>query len=207
MTFFSMRTRSKLWNYGLTAALSLSVVLIQTTMLSQFPVRDPLPIYCNLPLTLAIVWGAVYGSPLPPISPDELRLSSIQQIFLRQLAMGSVTGFLVGALLAAIYAPMLSVFPFYLPFAGWTAGYFSVRHINNKQSWLLCALLVFILSLLSETLMAWQLAWLGRPGAFDNLMVFALDEAGLNAIITPFIFFPLRRWYDLSQMKVPAVGR
>jgi hypothetical protein len=183
-------------------------VVVQTTLLSQLPVHDQIPIYCNLPLTLAIVWGAVFGSPLPPISPDELRLSSVSQIFVRQLAMGSISGFLAGALLAAIYAPMLPVFPIYLPFAGWTAGYFSLRHINNKQSWLLCMVLTLVLSLLAETLMAWQLSLLGRSGVFDNLLMFALKEAFLNFFITPFIYFPLRRWHDMSlQVKVAPVGR
>jgi hypothetical protein len=217
MTMLSMRTRRKAANYGLSGALAFTVILVQTTLLSHFPVRDPLPVYCNLPLTVAIVWGAVFGSPIASITPDELRLSTVSQVFTRQLLSGSLAGALMGALLAALYAPILTVFPFYLPFAGWMAGYFCLRNINKQNVILnlsLLAPLVFVISLMADTIMAWQLSLpanllvpgsAGRAGAFDNLMQIAISEASLNMIISSFIYFPVRFWYDASQtVKAPV---
>jgi rod shape-determining protein MreD len=200
MNIFSMRTRRKLWNYGLTALLVLVAVVVQTTILNNFPVHG---VYCNLPLTIIIVWGAVFGSPLPPITPDELRLSSVGEIFLRQAAAGSVSALLAGAFMAALMAPMIPVYPVYLPAAGWVAGYFCLRHINTQN--LLCVPLVFVLTLFAETVMAWQLSLTGRADVFNHLMQIAVWEAGLNSVIAPFIYFPMRRWYDFRQaIKVPA---
>jgi rod shape-determining protein MreD len=194
VAIFSMRTRSKLTNYALTALVALAALVLQVGVLNNFPVHD---VYCNLPLTLVIVWGAVFGSPMPPITPDELRMSTTGEIFARQLATGSLTGFLAGAFLAALYARMIPVFPAYLPFAGWFSGYFCLRNIRKEN--LLCIPLVFVLSLLAETLMAWQLSITGRSGVFDQLMQIAVPEASLNALIAPFIYFPMRRWYDFSR--------
>jgi rod shape-determining protein MreD len=194
VAIFSMRTRNKLANYTLTALMCLAAMVLQIGVLNNFPVRE---VYCNLPLTLVIVWGAVFGSPLPPITPDELRMSTTGEIFARQLATGSVTGLLAGAFLAALYGQMLPVFPYYLPFAGWFAGYFCLRNINKEN--LLCIPLVFVLSLLAETLMAWQLSMMGRSGVFEQLMQIAVPEASLNALIAPFIYFPMRRWFDFSR--------
>lgn len=197
MAFFSMRARTKMWSYGLTAGVAISSIVVQTTLLSQFPVKDAVPVYCNLPLTVTIIWGAVFGSPMPPITPDELRLSTLGQIFTRQAASGSVAGALMGALLAALYTSIIGVFPAYLPFAGWLAGYFCLRNTNRMLSFL-CVPLVFVVTLMAETLMAWQLSLLGRPGTFGNLMQIALPEAALNTIIAPIIYFPLRGWYDAA---------
>src|SRR5438552_4304490 len=133
MALFSMRTRFKLSNYGLAAAMSFCAILIQTTLLSRIPVHDPVPVYCNLPLTMVIICGVVFGSSMPSITPDQLRLSSVSHIFAKQAASGSVAGLLIGALTAAIYAPMLPVFPAYLPVAGWVAGYFCLRSINRQN--------------------------------------------------------------------------
>jgi hypothetical protein len=192
-----MRTRKKLWIYGWTAAAAVSAIVVQTTLLSHFPVKEAVPIFCNLPLTVAILWGTVYGSPMPPISPDELRLSTATQIFLRQAMSGSVVGALMGGFFAALYTPMLGVFPAYFVFAGWVAGYFCMRNTNRMLSFL-CIPLVLVISLLAETVMAWQLSLIGRTGTFDNLMQIALPEAALNAILAPFIYFPLRRWYEIA---------
>lgn len=194
MAIISMRTRNKLANYALTALISLAALVLQIGVLNHFPVHD---VFCNLPLTLVIVWGAVFGSPLPPITPDELRMSTTGEIFVRQLATGSPVGLLAGAFLAALYTPMDLIFPVYLPFAGWFAGYFCLRNINKEN--LLCIPLVFVISLLAETVMAWQLSMTGRSGVFDQLMQIAMTEASLNALIAPFIYFPMRRWYDFSR--------
>lgn len=195
MAILSMRTRTKLWGYGLTGVIALSAMIIQNSILSSLPVQG---VYVNLPLTMVIVWGTVFGSPLPPISPDELRVSSFGEVFIRQLLSGSVMGAMVGMLFACLYAPMIPIFPAYLPLAGWISGYFCLR--NMHQGNLLCMPMVFIVSLTGETLMAWQLALSGHPGVFDHLYRIALPEAILNTAISPFLYFPLRRWYDFAQV-------
>jgi hypothetical protein len=210
MAFFSMRTRTKIAGYGVGAAAGLSAVLLQTTVLSQFPVRDNIPVYCNLPLTLAICWGSISGSPMPPITPDELRLSSGSLIFTRQLLAGSPSGFLMGAFLAALYASMsgfvgddamraFHVFPIYLPFAGFVGGYFCLRHMNMPR--FLIMPLVFVISLLAETVMAWQLSLAGRPGVFANLQQIAVHEAALNTMIAPLVYVPAKLWYDFANTR------
>lgn len=196
MALFSMRTRRKLGGYALTALVVTSVYIIQTTIMNHFPVQG---VYCNLPLTLVIIWGSVFGSPLPPISPDELRVSSVGQIFVRQMMSGSFAGALAGGLVAALYGPIINVFAIEFPLAGWFAGYFCLRNLNKQN--LLCMPLVFVITLLAESVMAWQLYLTGRAGTIDHLMQIAMPEAILNTVIAPFIYFPMRRWYDFSQTK------
>lgn len=195
MALFSMRTNKKLKNYGLLTLVSVTALVLQIGILNNFPVHG---VYCNLPLTLVIIWGAVSGSPMMAITADELRLSTTAEIFTRQLSSGSITGLVTGAFMAALYAPMIPVFPIYLPIAGWTAGYFCLRHINQQN--FLCIPLVFVITLLAETIMAWQLSIVGRSGVFDQLMQIAVPEASLNAMIAPFIYFPMRRWYEYTQI-------
>lgn len=200
MAMFSMRTRKKLANYGLTAIVCTGALVLQIGVLNNFPVHG---VYCNLPLTLVIVFGTVFGSPLAPITPDELRTSTTGEIFFRQLLSGSVTGLLVGAFMSALYAPMIPVYPAYFPIAGWFAGYMCLRNINKQN--LLSIPVVFVVTLIAETIMAWQLAIVGRAGVFDQLMQIAVPEASLNAVIAPFIYFPLRRWYDVGRsVQIPG---
>ena len=210
MNFLSMRTRKKLVDYGISAGAALLAVFLQTTILSQFPIRDNIPVYCNLPLTLAICWGAVTGSALPPITADELRTSSGSFIFVRQLLSGSVSGLLMGAFLAALYASTsgfigddalkaVSIYPVYLPLAGYIGGYFCLRQMNMQR--FLIMPLVFVISLLAETIMAWQLSLMGRPGAFANLMQIATHEAALNTMIAPLVYIPARLWWDFAHAQ------
>lgn len=193
MTILSMRARKRFFEIGLTALVAWSSLVLQFTILNKLPVHE---VVCNLPLTIVIVWGAVFGSRLPAISADELRLSSVWQIFFRQAASGSVSGALLGALFGALYSSVLPVYPLYFPLAGWIAGYFCLRNLNKEN--LLCIPLVLVLTGLAESLMAWQLWFLGRACVFETLSSMVLPEALLNAIIAPFIYFPMRRWYDLS---------
>jgi hypothetical protein len=202
MAIFSMRTRKKLWGYGLTAVLALGAVVLQTSVLSNLPVEG---VYVNLPLTMVIVWGAIFGSPLPPITPDELRISSIGEVFTRQLFTGSIIGTMIGAFFACLIAPRIPIFPAYLPLIGWISGYFCLRNINKQN--LLCMPLVFVLTLLGETIMAAQLAIVGHPFVIDHLFRIAIPEATLNTCIAPFIYIPMRHWYDFGQVaRAPMEG-
>jgi rod shape-determining protein MreD len=195
MAILSMRTRNKLWGYALTAFISLLAIIVQTSLLSNLPVQG---VYVNLPLTMVIIWGAVFGSPLPPITPDELRLSTMSEVFTRQAFSGSLMGLLVGMLFASLFAPHLPLFPAYLPLIGWISGYFCLRNLNKQN--LLCMPLVFVMTLLGETIMAWQLALTGHQFVFEHLYSFAFREAVLNTAIAPFIYFPMRRWYEFAQV-------
>jgi rod shape-determining protein MreD len=197
----SMRARKKVVDYGVTSVICCGAIVLQFTVLNRFPVHD---VFCNLPLTLVIVWGAVFGSRMPPITPDELRVSTLGQIFVRQLASGSMSGALVGALMGSLYASILPVYPLYFAVIGWIAGYFCLRNINQQN--LLCVPLVFILTGLAESLFALQLGLMGRPFVTDRLMQIALPEAIQNALIAPFIYFPMRRWYEVSEVERTPVG-
>jgi hypothetical protein len=202
-----MRARKKMWDATMAATVSAVALILQETVINRFPVND---VYCNLPLTLVIVWGAVFGSPLPSITPDELRLSSAGQIFARQAASGSVSGLLLGGLIASFYASVLPIFPVYLPIIGWIAGYFCLRNINQRN--FLCIPLVLILTGLAESMMALQLMarlWLTNHDSLtvastmttviiDHLIHIVPSEAMVNAIIAPFVYFPMRSWYDFS---------
>jgi hypothetical protein len=59
-------------------------------------------------------------------------------------------------------------------------------------------------TILAETMMAGQLALLGRPAVIENLVQIAMPEAAINAIIAPLVFFPLRGWYEFSQNHLTA---
>ncbi len=200
MSILSLKARKKIWDISLTAIVAWSAMQLQFTILNNLAVHE---VICNLPLTIVIVWGAVFGSNLPPITADELRLSSSKRIFLRQLASGSVSGALVGALFGALYASVLPVYPFYFPVIGWVSGYFCLRKLNKEN--LLCIPLVLLLTGLAESMMAWQLCFAGRSDVFVTLASFVLPEALLNSIIAPFIYFPMRRWYDLSRAQAIPV--
>jgi hypothetical protein len=41
-----------------------------------------------------------------------------------------------------------------------------------------------------------QLIILGRPEVFGRFVELAIPEAVLNALIAPFIFLPIKIWYD-----------
>jgi len=194
MALLSMRARRKITDVGLVVSVCTIAIVLQFSVLNRFPVHD---VFCNLPLVLVIIWGAVTGSPLPPITPDELRVSTLGQIFLRQAASGSITGALVGAFVAALYASALPIYPYYFPVIGWVSGYFSLRNINQRN--LLCIPLVLVLTGLAETLMALQLIILGEPQVIDHLIHIVVPEAILNAMIAPFIYFPMRRWFDIVE--------
>jgi hypothetical protein len=46
-----------------------------------------------------------------------------------------------------------------------------------------------------------------RPDVFQNMAQVLPPEAFTNAIIAPFIYYPLRRWYDLYLVKHVPVAR
>lgn len=195
MAIISMRSRKRVLELALSALICTSALLIQLLILNYLGIKGSI---CNLPLTLLIVWGLVFGTTFPAPSAVELRRLSVHDIFMRQAASGSMSGFLVGWFFAWIYFfSLIPVFPIAYPLIGWAAGYFCLRGISQGN--LLCIPMVFLLTLFAEGITAWELILMGRPGIFDQLALFILPEALLNSIIAPFIYFPMRRWYDMVE--------
>lgn len=178
-------------NVGVSVLTASFALLLQMLVLNRLDLTGAI---CNLPLTITINWGLVFGSPLPPITTHDLRTSSLKDIFTRQILNGSPSGFLLGLLFACLYSSVIPVFPVYFPIVGWTAGYFCLRSVSQGN--LLSIPLVFVLTVVSEALMAWELFLLGRHDVFAHMQTVILPEALLNALIAPFIYFPMRSWYD-----------
>jgi rod shape-determining protein MreD len=194
MAVISMQARGRFWQIGLAAIVLCFAWLLQLTLLSLIPLRAVL---CSVPMMVTIVWGAVFGSPLQMPRRDELRNVSLGQIVTMQSLSGSVSGLLVGAFFGALYASILPIYPISFPLVGWVSGYFCLRNFN--QGTLLCIPLVLLLSVFAETATALQLMILGRPDVLAHLAQTAVTESIVNAMISPFVFYPLRAWYELTK--------
>lgn len=178
-----------------------TVWVLQLAVVSQLLLNG---VQCSLPLTLTIVWGIVFGSPLQAPSRDEIRLSNLRTVVLRQVLSGSISGALVGACLGALFSSVLPVYPISYPIIGWMAGYFCLRNFN--QALILCIPLVLIFTFLSEAMMALQLLIVGRPGVIDNFLRIVMTEAVQNALIAPFIFLPMRGWAEFARYREAQVS-
>lgn len=211
MSLMSMRTRKRVLEVAGAGLLCVSAFLLQTLVLNRFYFNG---VICSLPLTIVIVWGLVYGSPLPKITNLELRKNSAGQIFQRQLMAGSPGGLLMGLFLASLYSEILPpnpipvsimdigtielpTYPLAFPLVGWISGYVCLRAISQGN--LLCIPLTFVLTLAAECFMSWELILLRRSGVFEHLSQVVFPEAMINAIIAPFIYFPLRQLYEISE--------
>lgn len=194
MAIMSMRSRKRTFEVAAAALLCLSAFLVQTLLLNRFFFSG---VICSLPLTITIVWGLVFGSPLPRITAHELRKKSLAQIFVRQLAAGSPGGMLLGLFFAGLYASLIPHYPVAFPLIGWIAGYVCLRSLSQGN--LLCVPLTFVLTVAAEGLMSWELVLLKRTAVFEHLAVVVFPEALINAIIAPFIYIPLRQWYEISE--------
>ncbi len=196
MILGSARSRKRLGEISIAAVLVLVVWLIQLALLSKFRFGDVL---CNLPLTMIIVWGVTFGSPMPKPTNDELRVSTLGAILVRQMLSGSPSGAIIGAFFAALASSVIPAYPFAYPIIGWIAGYFSLKNFN--QAAFLCIPLVFLLSFLGEIIMAVQLSLVGRHEVFSHLAMISFPEALLNALIAPVLFFPMRGWFEFSRWR------
>lgn len=156
-------------------------------------------VQCSLPLTIIIVWGISFGSPLEKPSIDELRLNTLNTIILRQALSGSISGALIGAAFAALYSSVLPIYPIAYPVVGWIAGYFCLRNFNKAI--VLVIPLVLILTFLAEAITALQLFVIGRPLVMRNFVEIVLTEAVLNSLIAPFVFLPMRGWYEFARYR------
>jgi rod shape-determining protein MreD len=196
MALMSVRTRRRIGGIGITGLILCFAWMIQLTVLSALSLKDVL---ASLPLTFTIIWGSVFGSPLLAPRPNELRTSTLQQVIARQALSGSLSGALVGAFFGALYASVLPAYPICYPLIGWIAGYFCLQNFN--QATFLCIPLVFLSSVFAESVMAVQLAIMGRPDVLQHLSQVAFPEAVLNSLMAPFVFFPMRAWYHFSKSR------
>jgi len=208
MILGSMRSRRRLSEIGVAALLVIIVWLIQLALLSKFRFGDVL---CNLPLTMIIIWGVTFGSPMAKPTNDELRVSKFSAILVRQLLSGSPSGAIIGAFFAALSASVIPVYPIAYPIIGWIAGYFSLKNFN--QAAFLCIPLVLLLTLLGETIMGVQLCLVhgrelisatGRlvvPEELSHLAMFIVPESLLNSLIAPVLFIPMRGWYEFFRWR------
>jgi rod shape-determining protein MreD len=196
MSVLSARTRQKAWDIALAVSITVLAWLLQLTVLSNFTFQGA---FCNLPLTMTILWGFVFGSRMPGIHPDELRLKGASEIFFHQLTSGSFSGLLFGAFFAAIASASLPIYPLSYPLIGWICGYFSLKKINPET--LLCIPLVLLATVLADFITAFQLAITGHADVFSHLAQIALPEALLNALIAPFVYFPMLRWHDFNRTE------
>lgn len=191
----SVRSRRRFFEIGLTVVALVLAWLLQLTVLSVLTFNDVL---ASLPLTFTAVWGSVFGSPLPPLTPEDLRTKTFGQAVAHQALSGSLSGALVGATFAALYASVLPVYPLSYPLVGWMCGYFSLKNFN--QATFLCLPLVLLSTVFGETVMALQLAAIARPDTLPHLASVVFPEALLNALMSPFIFFPMRGWAEFTRM-------
>jgi rod shape-determining protein MreD len=196
VAILSMRSRKRAWDLALAGLTVWLAWLLQTNVLNNMSFQETI---CNLPLALTILWGFVFGSSLPALRPDEVKLASAGEVFFRQLLGGSVSGALLGAFVAALYASSAPIYPFAFPAIGWIAGYFSVPRLNQET--LICIPVVLLGTVMAEMLIALQLQILGFSQPFQHLSHIALPEALLNALIAPFIYFPMKSWHDFAQAQ------
>lgn len=195
-SLISIRARKRLGEIGFATLTILFAWLLQLTVLTKLSLDSVL---CSLPLTVIIIWGSVFGSPLRMPAPDELRLLPVDQAIMLQLASGSISGFIVGALFASLYATVSPIYPVAYPLIGWLAGYFSLKSFNKAT--LLCIPLVLGGTVFAESILALQLHLVGRPDVLPRLAEIAFQEAILNSLIAPFIYFPMRAWFEFVSAR------
>lgn len=193
MAITSMRARKRFFEIGVAGFVLCFAWLMQLTVLSLLPLQA---VVCSLPMVFTVVWGLAFGSPLQFPRLRELTHVRLGQIMTIQALSGSPSGALVGAFFGALYASVLPVYPVCYPLIGWIAGYFCLRHFN--QGTFLCIPLVLLLSVLAETIMAAQLAIVHRPDVFAHLTQVAIPEAVANSLIAPFVYYPMRIWYQFT---------
>src|SRR5579883_465497 len=113
MAIVSMRSKKRLIEVSLSGLICVSAFLLQMLVLNYLGIHGSI---CNLPLTITIVWGLVFGTSLPPLTALELRRRSFHDVFTRQLASGSHSGFLIGWFFSWIYFSIFArIFPLSFP--------------------------------------------------------------------------------------------
>lgn len=191
MFWLSIKARNRLWELGLAAVVISIIWLLQNNILTRIALRG---LFCNLPLTFTIIWSSIFGSSIEHLSADEVRVRSFGQIAVYQAMSGCVSGALIGAIFSVLYASVTPVYLISYPVIGWITGYFPLKTVNNGS--LYSIVLVLFGTILGESLTSCQLIMLGRAEVLSRFADIAIPEAVLNALIAPFIFIPIKAWYD-----------
>jgi rod shape-determining protein MreD len=196
MSFLSIQSRTRVAEIASAFAIILFAYLLQAELLTHFSITG---LSCNLPLTFTIVWGAVFGSRLKPLTNEDLRSFTIGEIAFYQALSGSLSGTLVGALFGALYATELPIYPIAYPLIGWITGYFTLKNITHGS--FVVIPVVLCASVLGEFFTGCQLFYLGRAQVFLHFQNLAMPEAILNALIAPILYVPMRSWYDFAVAR------
>ncbi len=201
MFWLSIKARNRLWELGLAAIVISIIWFLQNNILTRIALRG---LFCNLPLTFIIIWSSIFGSSLNRLSADDVRVRSFGQIAHYQAMSGCVSGALIGGVFSVLYASVSPVYLFSYPIIGWIAGYFPLKTINHGSFYSI--VLVLFATILGEFLTSCQLMMLGRAEVFSRFAEIAIPEAVLNALIAPFIFVPIKAWYDFRLSREVTVG-
>jgi rod shape-determining protein MreD len=201
MFWLSIKTRRHLWELSLAFMVIYFIWVFQSDVLTKLSLRG---LFCNLTLTFTIIWASIYSSSIPPLSSDDIKVRSLSRIARYQAMSGSISGTAVGAVFAALYASVLPAFLISYPLIGWIAGYFPLRKIQHASFY--CIVLVLLGTILAEFITACQLSLMGRAEVFSCFVQIAVPEAVLNALIAPFIFVPLKAWYDFNLEREVIVN-
>lgn len=193
MFLLSIKARRHLWEISLTFAVVFLVWILQSDILVRL---TSLHLFCNLPLTFTMIWASIYTSHFAPLSSDDIKVRSLGNIALYQAISGSLSGAAIGAIFAAFYSSVVPVYMVSYPLIGWIAGYFPLRKVQHGSFYSI--LLVLCGTVLAEFITAVQLILMGRAEVFGCFVQIAIPEAVLNALIAPFIFVPLKSWYDFG---------
>jgi len=196
MFLLSIKARNHLWELSLTFAVICCIWFLQSTVLTRLSLHS---LFCNLPLTFIIIWASIFTSSAQSLSSDDIKVRPLMAIILYQTISGSVSGALVGAVFAALYASIIPVYLISYPAIGWVAGYFSLKKVQHGAFYSI--VLVFLGTILAEFITTCQLMVLGRTEVINCFAQIAIPEAVLNALIAPFIFVPLRAWYDFRMER------
>ena len=200
MFWLSIKTRRHLWELSLAFAVIYFIWILQSDILTKLSLHH---LFCNMPLTFTIIWASIFTTSITPLSSDDIKVRSVTNIALYQAISGSMGGAIVGAAFAALYASVLPAFLVSYPLIGWIAGYFPLRKIQHASFY--CIVLVLLGTILAEFITACQLALLGRAEVFSCFVQIAVPEAVLNALLAPFIFVPLKAWYDFGLEREVVV--
>ncbi len=189
MNVFSISTRQKLFLIFLMVSFAYVAWLIQLIFIVKLKLSHSI---ANLPLTIVIVTGLMANKKRLKYPPGQIAKLSLRELIKSQFKNGSLVGLGLGAFMASLEKSLTGSFPVSYIFVGYLSGYFSLRNFNWPV--ILIIPLVFMFSILSECIYAIQLFQI--PGVYNHLIRFAMVEASLNALIAPFVYYPINTLYE-----------
>ena len=191
MNILSISSKQKLFLIFLVISFSFFAWVIQIIFIGKLRLAH---VCANLPLTIIIVTGLVANFNYPKENPNEIKRISLGQVVKNQFKNGSISGLFLGLFLASIEKSLTGVLPIAYPLVGFLAGYFSLGNFSLPV--FLIIPLVFMFSVLAQAIFSLELFFLHVNGVFNHLINFAMIEASINALIAPFVYFPINAIYE-----------